>query len=863
MQTRIISSGNLRTSRYLSIATANLLVCALIGVIALSVSMSPRWVMGEQEDAKPSLVFEQDILPILKQHCHSCHGSDTRESGLDLRTASSTLRGANNGAVIAVGQPDQSILLELVKNGEMPPDKDSQLEQHEIDALQQWIEQGATAQEPIQTQAPAPLVNDDDRSYWAFQKPHKRSLPSVEHAHRVRTPIDTLILSRQEPKDLTFSVDATRLQLLRRAYFGLLGLPPSPAEADKFLSDQRPNAYERELDRLLASPHYGERWGRHWLDAAGYVDVRLFDGDLTSVYVNEGVWRYRDYVVQSFNQDKSYDQFITEQLAGDELSDWDTAETLSPEVHDQLVATGFLRQIEDHSNDTAVRVKERYDILFGVMQTVSTSLLGMNLECARCHDHKYDPIPQRDYYRLMSCFEPALNVHQWLNPPDRFLADVSLSERKVIDEHNAKVAEETAEIDKKIKELEESETESSESDTPETESPDSDTPEAEAADADKKEQEVAKLKQQRDELNKTLRSYGKIQALWEHSDPPTSRVLRRGNYLNPGVVVEPGFLEVLSPPRELSLTAATPTRTASSGRRLTLAKWLTKPDSTAAGLVARVFINRVWHHHFGVGIVKTVGNFGQNGSRPTHPHLLDWLAVDFMKHDWSLKRIHQMILSSTVFRQQSQISESHLTALSVDPENKLLWRMNLRRLEAEIVRDAVLAASGKLDRTPGGEPVMITTPVDGMSQVKAEPTPSSHWRRTVYIFTRRTYPLRFLETLDFPIMAVNCTNRVNSATVLQSFAFLNGPFVIEHAEHLATRIGPLPENQPTAEIRQAYLNTLSRSPTSDETEKCRKFLAAQSQTYLEKGAPIAQAQQAALTDLCQMLLSTNEFLYIE
>ncbi len=258
-----------------------------------------------------------------------------------------------------------------------------------------------------------------------------------------------------------------------------------------------------------------------------------------------------------------------------------------------------------------------------------------------------------------------------------------------------------------------------------------------------------------------------------------------------------------------------------------------------------------------------MGNFGQNGSRPTHPHLLDWLAVDFMKHDWSLKRIHQMILSSTVFRQQSQISESHLTALSVDPENKLLWRMNLRRLEAEIVRDAVLAASGKLDRTPGGEPVMITTPVDGMSQVKAEPTPSSHWRRTVYIFTRRTYPLRFLETLDFPIMAVNCTNRVNSATVLQSFAFLNGPFVIEHAEHLATRIGPLPENQPTAEIRQAYLNTLSRSPTSDETEKCRKFLAAQSQTYLEKGAPIAQAQQAALTDLCQMLLSTNEFLYIE
>ncbi|MEX2560386.1 MAG: DUF1549 domain-containing protein, partial [Pirellulales bacterium] len=282
-----------------------------------------------------------------------------------------------------------------------------------------------------------PKVSDDDRQFWAFRAPRKTPLPTVAQADRIRTPIDAFLLARLEAKGLSFSSEADRSTLIRRAYLDLIGLPPTPEAVTAFLHDTGADAYERLIDELLASPHYGERWGRHWLDAAGYVDNRLFDGDLSTIYPNEGIWRYRDYVIRAFNDDKPYDRFLTEQLAGDELIDWRRAERFTPETLELLIATGYLRSIEDHTSEPQYGIDQRYEVIFGTLDMVSTSLLGLTMECCRCHNHKYDPLPQHDYYRLMAWFEPALNVHDWKRPQERFLADVAPVERAAIDDQNA------------------------------------------------------------------------------------------------------------------------------------------------------------------------------------------------------------------------------------------------------------------------------------------------------------------------------------------------------------------------------------------------------------------------------------------
>ncbi len=676
-----------------------------------------------------------------------------------------------------------------------------------------------------------------DRQYWAFQKPIKRRPPEVKNPGRIRTPVDAFVLAKLETKGLSLSPDADKTTLLRRTYLDLIGLPPTPEEAEAFLQDRRPEAYERLLDRLLASPHYGERWGRHWLDAAGYVDNRLFDGDLATIYPNEGIWRYRDYVVRSFNEDKPWDRFLIEQLAGDELADWRSADKLTPPLRELLVATGYLRLVEDHTSEPQYGIEQRYEVVFQLMEMTSSSLLGLTMECSRCHDHKYDPISQRDYYRLMACFEPAYNVHNWRKPQERFLADVSPKEKTAIDAHNAQVDRQLGEL-KKAKE------------------------------------KPADLSKRVADLTASKRAYGKIQALWDVGPPPTSRLLRRGNARAPAAEVQPGFVEVLCPPGKTELPTQVQTPPGpplprggtggSSGRRLALARWLTGPEHP---LTARVIVNRVWHHHFGRGIVATLGNFGRSGSSPTHRELLDWLAVDFMEHGWSLKRLHRQIMTSTVYRQSARPlppgGEGRVQAERLDPQNHLLWRMNLRRLEAEIVRDAVLAVGGKLDPALGGPPILITNPPSGVSEVKPGPTPTSPYRRSLYLFARRVYPLKILEVFDTPIMPVNCTQRMNSATVLQSLTFLNSFFVIEQAEHLSARVRARAGPDAGRQVDAAYRITLAREPTGREQEKCRAFLRDQKTNYVKNGWAPDRSGRAALTDLCHMLLCTNEFLYVE
>jgi hypothetical protein len=781
----------------------------------------------------PPPSFEKDILPILARSCHECHGAETQESQLDLRTLAAMLRGGDNGPAIVRGHPERSYLIDLISRGEMPPDENEKLSPDQLALLRRWIKAGTPAEEKVGKISPRSFVSAEDRKFWAFNKPIKRALPKVQQIDRVRSPIDRFVLEKLATKGLSFSPDVDRVTLLRRAYFDLIGLPPTPAEIDAFLNDTRPDAYERLLQRLLESPHYGERWGRHWLDAAGFVDVRLFDGDLATIYLNEGMSRYRDYVIRAFNADKPWDRFITEQLAGDELADWKSAETFTPEIRDLLVATSFLRNIEDPTSEPQYGVKQRYDVLFDLMQTVSTSLLGLTMECSRCHNHKYDPISQRDYFRLMSCFESAYNVNDWLKPQQRWLADVSPAERQTIDQLNKTIDGETAGLQKELKSAEKS----------------------------KNKKKADELKSRIAKLNGSKRSYGRIQALWDVGQSPQARLMRRGNYKTPGISLEPGFLEVLSTPNNLIANRPPDTRQGSSGRRLALARWMTSREHP---LTARVIVNRAWHHHFSVGIVATPGNFGHSGAGATHPELLDWLAVDFMEHGWSLKRLHKQIMTSTVYRQSSRRPQDPGAGSErVDPENKLLWRMNLKRLEAEIVRDAILAVSGKLDRTAGGPPVMITKPSDGLSMVVKGATPTSHRRRSIYLLARRVYPLKFLEVFDAPIMPINCTKRANSATVLQSFTFLNGPFVIENAAHLAERVLKTSGDEPARQIETAYRLALSRQPTASEIRKCRAYLDEQTTLHAGDKSSGKPEPRKALADLCHMLLSTNEFLYVE
>jgi len=891
--------------------------------------------------------FETDILPILASHCHDCHGEDVQEGQLDLRTLSEILRGGENGPAIVRGDSDASLLIDLVSRRQMPPDAAADpacaVSAADLAVLRRWVQAGAPASEQVVALPPRAQITDQDRGFWAFQPPRQAAVPVVRAAERVRTPIDAFLLAKLEDEGLTFSPDAEKRALIRRATFDLTGLPPDPARVEAFVADERPDAYERLIEELLASPHYGERWGRHWLDAVGYVDAKV-DIDLATIYSSdEAMWRYRDWVVAAFNDDKPFDRFLVEQLAGDELVDWRSAERFTPETLALVTATGFLRTVDDHTDAPQYGVEKRYEVLNETVAMVSTALLGLTMDCCRCHNHKYDPLPQRDYYRLMACLEPAYNVAAWKPPKQRFLADVSPAERQAIDDHNAALDKQLAAekqqeddlraavarrlLDSRLAAVPEADREPAKQAvlvaaakrTPAQKELvakvakdlglDAKTQELPAADVEAaltgdEKQTLADLAASRDALAKQKKSYGRITALWDMGEPPVSRVHRRGIVAAAGVLVQPGFPEVLAPPGESarpieawlepaaaasaagSTAAPAGPQGQTSGRRLALANWLTSPGHP---LAARVHVNRVWHHHFGRGIVATPGNFGRSGSLPTHPELLDWLAVDFVEHGWSTKRLHRQIMGSTAYRQDSRrrpaaLDEPPATAAEapaalaarIDPENRLLWRMNLRRLEAEIVRDSILVVSGALDRTMGGPPVPITTPADGLSMARAEPTPTSPFRRSLYILARRTYPLKFLELFDAPIMAVNCTERTTSATPLQSLALLNSEFLFAEAERMAARVaaetaGSTGADGATAhgadaaapQVDRAYRIAFGRPPSAAEAARALTFLAEQTADHGAAGRPAEQAARAALADLCQMLLASNEFLHVE
>ncbi|HVU85990.1 MAG TPA: PSD1 and planctomycete cytochrome C domain-containing protein [Pirellulales bacterium] len=877
------------------------MVCALLTGTAVAQA-------ALNKDGVPQ--FESDVLPILTAHCLKCHGREARKASLDLRTMSLIGRGGESGPVLAPGKPDESPLLDRITDKSMPPEGELPLTAEQIDVIRRWIEAGAPA-------ADASAAVDDsvseisaaDREFWAFQRPVRRDPPVVDSSSRVRTPVDSFLLARLTERGLTFAADADRQTLVRRVYFDLLGLPPTPAEVAEFVNDQTPDAYERLLDRLLASPHFGERWGRHWLDAAGYVDVYGGDNDAGIIKLAEGKWRYRDYVIRSFNSDKPFDQFLAEQLAGDELTDWRAADHFSPAMLDNLIATTFLRASADDTDENELNTADiRHGVLARTVETVASNLLGLTVNCARCHSHKYDPIPQADYYRLTALFTPAFNPQSWLQPRDRALADISPRERAAGEEHNAKIQKQLDESRRQLADVrrphEEQIFEAKLSTLPEAIRADTktavQTPKEKRSEVQKyladkfaatlqatpgevnaslsatEREQVMRLETDLAELPKKLQTWGKIQAVYDSGPVPTTYLLRRGNHDAPGDEVSPGFLSVLCDESSRDLLASARPQGSTSGRRLALAQWLTRRDTPAAGLTARVIMNRMWQQLFGAGIVETPDNFGHSGGRPSHPALLDWLAIRWIDEGYRWKPMLKLLMTSTAYRQASSVAPTMANASAgasvqavdpqaIDPGNQLLWHQRLRRLEAEAIRDAILAAAGTLDLTQFGAPVPVESRPDGSVVIKAakegasdsDPAPR---RRSIYVLARRNYHLSMLGTFDQPIMATNCTRRNSSAVVLQSLAMLNDDFVIEQAGHFAANVAQLPAAE---QIVTAFRRALSREPSAQEAAWSNELLDRQFVRYRPQCDSDATARQKALAHLCQMLLNTSEFLYVQ
>ena len=780
-----------------------------------------EWIEADAPSDAPVQAASQ-IPAVIQARCTSCHGDKSAAAGLRLHTVADVLKGSANGPVIVEGFSDRSLLVRRVTNHNMPPQgAGAPLTETEINSIREWIDRGEftelitfnPADRPFSAlEARAPTA--EQKQFWAFQKPVAPATPKVKGAARVRTSIDALLLAKLEAKGLSFSPDAAPEKLLRRAYLDLTGLPPSPAEIQEF---RQHNNYEHLIDQLLASPKYGERWGRQWLDAAGYVDTTGKDFDPKKAEYAVGMWRYRDYVIQATNADKPWNRFLLEQLAGDELVDWRNAKTRTPEVNELLTATGYLRTILDITEEDISNLPvERYEALFKLVEKVSSSTLGLTVNCARCHSHKFDPISQKDYYRFLALFTTAYNPTDWIQPQNHHLYLLPTADHEAI---------EARLLTEQIKSL-----------------PDQlrdDVKAALAAPADKR-TEVQKylFKKFHDAFEKEYAKdpefpkLGKIQALWDVGTVPKIRLLQRGSAEAPGPTVTPGFFEVLTPPDHRDALRPASAQGKTSGTRLAFAEWLTSPDHP---LTARVIVNRIWQGHFGTGLVATPDNFGSTGAAPSNQPLLDHLAVDFMQNGWSAKRLHQQIMLSTAYRQSSLQNDA---ARKVDPDNKLLWRMNLRRLDAEALRDSVMAAAGKLDATAGGPPIQLEMRPDGLQVVSAKEPANAKWRRSIYLTHRRTYPMSFLGVFDYPIIDTSCTRRVPSATPLQSLTMLNDDFIFQAADALAQRA----ENN----IEAAYLLTLSRLPTSAERELAARFL-----------------EKMPFPSFAQILLSSNEFLYVD
>ena len=872
-----------------------------------------------------ALTFEHDVRPILKAHCTQCHGEEEKpKGGIDLRLRRFMDIETEDGArVLVAGKPDDSELVRVIREGEMPK-KGKKLTASELERLERWVAEGArTARAEPVSLPPGPLITDEDRARWCYQPITCPPVPQLENASRVRTPIDAFILAKLREQHLDFAPEAPKRILLRRVTLDLTGLLPTPEELDAFLADQSSDAYEKVVDRLLASPAYGERWARHWLDVAGYADSNGYtEADSLRPYA----WRYRDYVIRSFNEDKPWNEFVVEQLAGDELAGATQDNTRDavqePKKRDDLIATAFLRMAPDGTGEANDDAKlARNQVIAEELKVVSSSLLGLTVGCAQCHDHRYDPIPQADYYRFRAIFEPAFNWENWRPPYERQYSLYTPEQRAKADEieKQAKAIDAEAEamnkkfldqvFERELLKLPDAEREpyraarnTPEKDrTPEQKLLINRYPKAQVNlslavyDKDLHKLYIDKLGEAK-KLRATKPPEAMLMGLTEVKGPaPETHLFHRGDYAQPKQVVGPSELTVLAQPEIEPFQPAT-VASGSSGRRLAYARWLV---SGKHPLVARVLVNRFWLHHFGRGIVNSPGDFGTLGELPSHPELLDWLASEFMTNGWKLKNLQRMMVLSTVYRQSARND----AALRVDADNRLYGRFKLQRLDAEALRDSMLEAAGTLNREAFGEPVKVARDPGGRTVVGEEKLADtkdvvgiiSHGaednRRSIYVQVRRKAPLTVLDTFDEPTMSPNCDARRCTTVAPQSLLLMNDDFMLNTAHVFAARLREAAPGDARGQIVRAWHILYGRDPKegdlfdslvylAEQTEAIRNY--DQSRTPAKPGPqvvdgpgskeattkgktppPPADPELEALASLCQVFFSSNRFLYVE
>jgi mono/diheme cytochrome c family protein len=782
--------------------------------------------------------FETRVQPILKANCAACHSDAVKSSGLSLDSRESLLKGGNRGLAVKPGAPAESRLIEAVEQKgdlKMPVGR-PRLTDEQIAVLRQWVEQNV----PWSTNTAAKKPRGWD--HWAFQPPKHAAPPPVKNSAWVRNPIDNFILARLEHENIQPSPEADRNTLLRRVSLDLTGLPPSPQEIREFLSDTSPNAYDKVIDRLLASPHYGERWGRHWLDVARYAD-----SDGYSIDAPRPIWKYRDWVIQAMNRDMPFDQFTIEQIAGDLLPN---------PTNDQLIATGFHRNTPSNFEGGIDFEQYRVEAVADRTATTGSVFLGLTVGCARCHDHKYDPIAQREFYQLFAFYNSVQEITKdseradfyrpYLDLPtkeeaaqaDAYWAQVNALSREMVDYIEKLAAKPLAPGDP----------------------PKHKDPGLLAR--------VATLKT----LMKPLGVEGSPESHWprpwvtrtlimrELPTPRESYIHLGGDFLRHGAKVEPGVPAVLS---------SKPV----TGNRLDLAKWLVDPGNP---LTARVTVNRMWQEYFGKGIVESQDDFGLMGARPTHPELLDWLATEFMSQGWSQKAIHRLIVTSATYR---QASKNRPELDEVDPYNRLLARQVRMRLDAEIVRDAALVSSGLLTATLGGPGVYPPIPEGSMAgtQVK-RPWPTetgpNRYRRGVYNFFFRMSPAPNLSLFDAPDAGSTCTRRIRSNSPLQALTLLNDQAFMEFAQALAKRVmKESPASGTREQLDYAFLLATGRNPNQKERARLEEFLDRQRKLYQADARAAAQlvsaettnkaanvSDLAAWTSLCRVLFNLDDFM---
>ena len=876
--------------------------------------LAPFWVASL---SAANFTFESDIRPILKAHCFHCHGEgDELKGAVDLRLRRFIVgKKTDDGPVLTPGHPDESLLVKLIRSGEMPKGE-KKLSDEDVAKIAAWVAAGAPTSGPEPVDLPKGFhITGQERQFWAFQPIKRPPVPSWSPADGVRNSIDVFILEELRKQKLQFAPEADKPTLIRRAYFDLLGLPPTPEAVDEFVADTSPDAYERLIDRLLENTAYGERWARHWLDVAGYADS---NGYAEADSVRPHAWRYRDYVIRSLNGDRSWKDFIVEQLAGDELAgvahEDAASKAADSRVQELVIATGFLRMAPDGTADEVPNKNEaRNQVVAETIKIVSSSLLGMTVGCAQCHDHRYEPISHVDYHRMRAIFEPALDWKNWRTPAQRQISLYTAEDRAKAEEieKQARVIDEAANQMRKdfLEEVFQKELGKLQEDIRETVKEarntkrDKRTPEQVALlkkypsadvqgaldlyDPEKNKKVLAK-QEEASKLRGTKPTEPFIHGLTEMAGKaPDTFLFARGDHEQPKDKVEPAEIEIL---RAAMLAwrpdpgfTNKPPNLRSSGRRLDYARWLT---SGRHPLVARVLVNRFWMHHFGRGLVNTPGDFGQQGERPTHPELLDWLASEFMAGGWKLKPFHKMIMTSRVYRQ----SAHNDLATQADPENRFFARMKLQRFESEMLRDAVLAVSGKLNAEQFGAPVPIANDEAGRivtgrqknngngDPVLVDPIGESAFRRSVYVQVRRTQPLTVLDAFDAPIMTPNCEARNVSTVAPQSLTMLNDSFIAEQSKYFADRLFSEFPGDARAQVTRGWRLVYGVSPRAEELTRSLVYLAEQTEAIRAQIAthpkkpqkkddksppPEPEPQKLALASFCQALISANRFLYVE